>query len=218
VSELLGLIEAAVRADLGRYAPVACVVSGGVDSSTVTAMARRFDPEILTFTGYYADGPEFDERPYARLVTDPRFHTEVLITPQDFIDHFDEFARQMPRPWQGMGAFGQYMIGKAVSERDIDVALSGEGADELFGGYARLIQVAGGTLPDGYESYTPPDGYPVTVEEALQYDLDRLPDLLAVDDACMNAWGVEARAPFTDQRIVDYALALDPRSVSARSI
>jgi asparagine synthetase B (glutamine-hydrolysing) len=207
---LLRLIEEAVYDSFHPDEAVAAVVSGGIDSSTVTAVARGFWPELPTFTGYY-DGAGFDERQYARLVTDPKHHTEVLITPQDFIDHFDAFALHMREPYQGMGAFGQYMIGKRLAEDGIKVALSGEGSDELFGGYARLLAVAGEKLPDGYENYQIPDGYPRDLPGALAYDYARLPDLLAVDDQCMNAHGIEARAPFTDQRIADYALELAPR-------
>jgi asparagine synthetase B (glutamine-hydrolysing) len=63
----------------------------------------------------------------------------------------------------------------------------------------------------GYEEYVAPADYPLDdLAAALQYDLDRLPNLLAVDEQMLGAFGVEGRAPFTDKRIVDYALALPP--------
>jgi asparagine synthetase B (glutamine-hydrolysing) len=201
---LLDLIRAAVEARIGPKTGI--VLSGGLDSSTVAALA----PPLPSFTGYYAE-PGFDERRYARMVA-KGVHHEVLITPEDFVEHFDAMAEHVSYPIQGMGTFGQYMVARYVASEGIEIALSGEGADELFGGYARTLIAAGEAPPDGYADYTVPADYPVDdLAAALQYDLDRLPDLLAVDDAMCAAWGIEARAPFTDPSIVDYALALDPR-------
>lgn len=183
---------------------VGLVVSGGLDSSTVACLARP----LPAFTGFYhAIG--YDERFYARLAVKGEHH-EIPITPRDFVEHFDAMAQRMPEPYQGMGAFGQYMVARHASDY-VRVLVSGEGSDELFGGYARTLLAAGEPLPLGYEDYQPPFDYPVNdLAAALQYDLDRLPDLLAVDEAMCSAWGLEGRAPFTDLRIVEYALALSP--------
>jgi asparagine synthetase B (glutamine-hydrolysing) len=170
----------------------------------VVALAHQYEP-IPTFTGYYEhDG--CDERHYANLVAKSN-HTEILITPQDFIDNFDEMLRHIRPPYQGMGTFGQYMVGKFIADNtDLKVILSGEGSDELFGGYARLLIVAGEEPPVGYEMYKVPDDYPRNVAAALALDFYRLNDLLAVDDQCMAAHGLEARAPFTDREVVEYVL------------
>jgi len=183
---------------------VGIVLSGGLDSSTVACLA----PPLPTFTGYY-DAIGFDEREYARLVGKGKHH-EILIRPSDFVEHFDAMVKHLKPPVMGMGTFGQYMVARYASQF-VDVVLSGEGSDELFGGYARTLMAAGEPPPVGYEDYIPPADYPIDdLEAALQYDLDRLPDLLAVDEQMLGAFGVEGRAPFTDQRIVDYALALPP--------
>lgn len=201
---LVDLLQAAVEARVGPNTGI--VLSGGLDSSTVAALA----PPLPTFTGYY-DEPGYDERRYSRLVGRGEHH-EILITPEDFVAHFDDMARHVRPPIQGMGTFGQYMVARYLHKQGIEIALSGEGSDELFGGYARTLIAAGEPPPAGYENYRVPPDYPVhDLAAALQYDLDRLPDLLAVDDAMCAAWRIEARAPFTDQSIVDYALALDPR-------
>jgi len=200
---LVDLIRDAIDARVGP--DTGLVLSGGLDSSTVTALA----PDLPCFTGYY-DLPGFDERHYARLVSRGTHHF-ILISPQDFVDHFDAMAAHVKPPIQGMGTFGQFMVAKYVSEQGIEIALSGEGADELFGGYARTLVAAQERLPEGYENYQPPLDYPVDdLQAALDYDFDHLPDLLAVDDAMCAAWGIEAVAPFTDHRVVDYALSLPP--------
>ena len=208
MSELIPLLANAIERD-ACHLNSAYVVSGGLDSSTVAAVGHMIGYRLPTYTGYY-DSPGFDEREYARLVPTAE-HREVLITAQDFIENFDEFATHMREPFQGMGAFGQYMVGKRLAADGIRVAISGEGSDELFGGYARLMKVAGWKLPDGYENYQVPADYPTNIVDALAYDYERLPDLLAVDDQCMAAHGVVAKAPFTDAAVVEYGLALDPQ-------
>jgi asparagine synthase (glutamine-hydrolysing) len=212
--DLVGLaVEQAIEPDA-----TGVVVSGGIDSATVCTYTRIITGSVPTFTGWY-DTPGFDERHYARLVAGPNHH-EVRITPNDFIAHFDDMVEKLQPPYQGMGTFGQYMVGRYIANNsDVKVVLSGEGADELFGGYARLMKVAGEPLPDGYDNYTVPDVYPDTVRAALAYDFVRLDDLLAVDDQCMNAHGLEARAPFTDVRIIEYALALeDSERINKRTL
>lgn len=199
---LVSLIRTAV-VDRIDGSSVGIVLSGGLDSSTVACLAPRTIP---TFTGWY-DEPGYDERVWARYAQHP-IHHEIQITPQDFVDHFDAMKSHVRPPVQGVGTFGQFMVAKYLASEGITVALSGEGADELFGGYARTLWAAGEPLPVGYENYTPPLDYPPDLAAALQYDLDRLPDLLAVDDQMTAAFGIEARAPFTDPAIVEYALSL----------
>lgn len=200
------LVELIRRAILDRASGNAGIVlSGGLDSSTVAALAYDMAIYLPTFTGYY-DTPGFDERKYAHLVAHGEHH-DILITPEDFVEHFDAMQYHVRPPIMGMGTFGQYMVARYASQV-VDVVLSGEGSDELFGGYARQMIVAGEAPPAGYESYQLPEGYPTDLKAALDYDYALLPDLLAVDDQMTGAFGLEARAPFTDQRIVDYALAL----------
>lgn len=183
-------------------------LSGGLDSSTIASLAPQ---DIPTFSAFY-DVPGFDERRYSRLVKHPE-HYEVEITADDVVDSFDAMLPYLRRPWQGPGTIGQFIFAKRIKEHrpDLRVLLSGEGSDELFGGYARTLLAAGEALPWGYEDYRPPADYPVNdLVAALQYDLDRLPDLLAVDDQVAAPWGLEARASFTDPSVIAYALALPP--------
>jgi asparagine synthetase B (glutamine-hydrolysing) len=185
---------------------VGIVLSGGLDSSTVACVADHIRPGLPTFTAYY-DEPGFDEREYADLARH-HDHYEIGIVPEDFVENFDAMKPHLKGLRPGMGAFGQWMVAKYLASQGITMAISGEGSDELFGGYARQMIVAGEEPPVGYEDYTLPDGYPTTLREALNYDFAMLPDLLAVDDRMLGAFDIKARAPFTDQRIVEYGLSL----------
>ena len=182
------------------------LLSGGIDSSTVACLA----PELPAFTGYY-EGEAYDERRWARLVAKNREHHEIEITPQDFIDNFDDFLAAVSPPYEGPGAFGQFMVAKEVSKH-VSTVLSGEGGDELFGGYARLHLVAGVPVPDGYEDYELPEGYPDDLAEALEWEWNvNLPALLALDAQVTSAHGLDGRAPMAEyQPLIDYVLSLDP--------
>ena len=122
------LISAAVRRHVTDGTGV--LLSGGIDSSTVA----YFAPELPVFTGFY-QGDAYDERPWARLISKDRDNFEIEITPQDFIDNIDAFLDAVKPPYEGPGGFGQYMVAKTVCNY-VHTVLSGEGGDELFGGYA----------------------------------------------------------------------------------
>ena len=198
---LRDLIAKAVRDAALRDPSTGVLLSGGIDSSTVA----YFAPDLPAFTGYY-QGAAYDERPWAELMARNREWHQIEITPQDFIDNIDAFLEAVQPPREGPGAFGQYMVAKEVSKH-VGTVLSGEGGDELFGGYARLHLVAGISPPDGYEDYVLPEGYPDTLAEALDWEWKvNLPALLALDAQVTAAHGLTALAPMTDIRVVNYVL------------
>jgi asparagine synthetase B (glutamine-hydrolysing) len=202
---LRDLLKAAVEKHVGPDTGV--LLSGGIDSSTVA----YFAPELPVFTGWYY-GAAYDERMWARLMAAGRneWH-QIEITPQDFIDNIDAFLEAVHPPYEGPGAFGQYMVAKEVSKH-VSTVLSGEGGDELFGGYARLHLVAGLPPPVGYEDYVLPDGYPETLAEALDWEWKvNLPALLALDAQVTAAHGLTAIAPMTDVRVANYVLGRPDR-------
>jgi asparagine synthetase B (glutamine-hydrolysing) len=199
------LIEDAVLSSYDDGSSTGVLLSGGIDSSTVACLADG----LPLFTGYYR-GEAYDERPWARIVAGDREWHEIEITEQDFIENIDACLACIEPPFQGPGTFGQFMVAKYVA-RHVDIVLSGEGGDELFGGYARVIAVAGQQMPEGYEDYLLPPGYPVTLPEALAREWDHLPALLAVDEQVTRTHGLKAIAPMAEyEPLVSYVLSLDP--------
>jgi len=201
---LRDLIHDAVRQHVQPDTGV--LLSGGIDSSTVA----YFAPELPAFTGYY-EGAAYDERPWASLMANNRDWHQILITPQDFIDNIDAFLEVVDPPYEGPGAFGQFMVAAYVS-RHVSTVLSGEGGDELFGGYARLHLVAGVPVPEGYRDYELPADYPRSLYAALEWEWEvNLPALLALDGQVTSAHGLRAVAPMAESlEVQEYAFALPP--------
>lgn len=137
VEETRELLRDAVRLELRSDVPLGVFLSGGVDSSAVVAMMRELEvPEIRTFTVAYDFGPGFDETPHARRVA-ARFgtiHREVRVSPREFGEEIPAMVRRMEEPVTEAAAISLYCVARLARE-SVVVALSGEGADEVFGGY-----------------------------------------------------------------------------------
>ena len=202
---LKDLIQKSVRRAVKKAEkPVGVLLSGGIDSSTVAAFAGN----LPTFSGYYEwDG--FSELGYAVQAVKGD-HIVVEITPEDFIYHFEDMAESIDPFGVGPGVFGQWMVASQAAIHGMKTLLSGEGGDELFGGYARLMKVAGVEMPEGYENYKLPDDYPDNVKDALDYDWKALPALMRVDEQICKAWNIEVIAPMMSRCVTDYVLGLPP--------
>jgi len=202
-ARLLQLIAQAVEAAVSRADhPVGVCLSGGIDSSTIASLTPSWVP---LFTGYY-QGAMFDERPFAVLLTEGREWHEVEIIPDDFVRVFDAVADALNDEELrcGPGAIGQYMVAEHavhITPRIVTL-LTGEGGDELFGGYARQHLAAGIEPPDGYENYELPDDYPTTLHEALEVEWDALRTLTRVDETIAGCHGITVTPPLLDPWVV----------------
>ncbi len=276
---LESLLENAVRKQLHADVPVGIFSSGGVDSSLLTALAV----EVLGPGRVPTFSIGFSERPYdesrnaenvARLLG--ARHVSVKVDEQDLSEALSYVADHIAEPVADPAILPTYVLARAAREH-VTVVLSGEGADELFGGYPtyvghraarwfgrlpgsvrlairksvmrlpvsqrgkvpfeyllkRFVTSAGEALPrrhvdwfgtglseDAWQdefcaSYEPPafpDGAD-DIQRAMVFDYrtylrDNL--LTKVDRATMLA-SLEARSPFLDRHLIDYALSLDPR-------
>jgi asparagine synthase (glutamine-hydrolysing) len=118
--------------------PVGLFLSGGIDSSLVAAILTRYAGiKLNTFTIGYGDS-EFDERVYARKVAEilGSNHVELAVSPAAAIDLVAEIPEIADEPIGDSSLLPTLMVSR-LARRDVKVALSADGADELFGGYAR---------------------------------------------------------------------------------
>ena len=129
-------LEAAVQRRLVADVPLGAFLSGGLDSSVITALASRHKPDLHTFSIGYRDEKFFDETAYATLVarhfnTD---HTVFSLSNDDLFAHFHDILNYIDEPFADSSAIAVYILSKQT-RKHATVALSGDGADELLGGY-----------------------------------------------------------------------------------
>jgi asparagine synthase (glutamine-hydrolysing) len=133
---VVGALSDAIRLRMRADVPVATLLSGGFDSSLITVLAQRHSARPLKTFAFGWRGL-VDELPYARQVatlagTD---HTEIELDQGMFSEEFDGVISAMDMPQSDSAAFVVFRLCKEIALRGIKVVLSGEGGDELFGGY-----------------------------------------------------------------------------------
>lgn len=135
LDELEALLEDAVGRQMVADVPVGMLLSGGVDSSLVTAMAVRRSSKVRTFSIGFPGHGKLDETPHARLIA-RHFgteHTELVAEPAT-ADLIPRLARQFDEPIVDSSMIPTFLVSHLVREH-CTVALGGDGGDELFGGY-----------------------------------------------------------------------------------
>lgn len=197
-AKLHDLLIEGVRKRLDADAPLGFLLSGGLDSSLVCAIAQReLKKPIRTFAvGMDADAIDLK---YARMAADyiGSEHTEVIITKQDVI-------HALPTVVELLGTYdittirasiGMYLVCRYIHEHtDIRVLLTGEISDELFG--YKYTDFA----PDAYAFQQEAEK---RIRELHMYDVLRA-------DRCISVNSLEARVPFGDLAFVRYAMSIDP--------
>jgi asparagine synthase (glutamine-hydrolysing) len=195
------LISAVKKRVLVTDRPIACLLSGGLDSSLITALVNQVhktvsDKKLET----YSIGLEGSEDlKYAKIVADylGTKHTEILLTEQDFLDAIPEviYTIESYDTTSVRASIGNYLLGKYISENsDAKVIFNGDGSDELCGGYLYMHKA------------------PNEIE--FDYECRRLlKDIHAFDvlrsDKCISSHGLEPRTPFLDRSWVQFYLSIE---------
>ena len=196
--ELRRLLIAGVEKRLDADAPLGFLLSGGLDSSLVCAIAaKRLPHKIRTFSiGMDVDAIDLK---YARMVADyiGSEHTEVIISKADVLAALEPVVALLGTYdiTTIRASIGMYLVCRAIHETtDIRVLLTGEISDELFG--YKYTDFAPDAAAFQHEAEK-------RIRELHMYDVLRA-------DRCISVNSLEARVPFGDLAFVDYAMSIDP--------
>lgn len=141
IERIRALLESAVRLRMRSDVPLGAYLSGGLDSSVIVALMSRFSERpVKTFTiGFEEEG--FNEFNYAAMVAEKYAtdHHEILLGSGDYIDTMMELIRYKDAPLGVPNEPALHIMSREL-KKHITVVLSGEGADEIFGGYGRIFR------------------------------------------------------------------------------
>jgi asparagine synthase (glutamine-hydrolysing) len=208
--DLRAALESAVKRQLMSDVPYGVLISGGLDSSVIAAIAAKYRknriesedkeeawwPRLHSFSVGLSDSPDMK---FARLVAHHigTVHHEIVFTVQEgfdaiadviyYLETFDTTTIRAATP--------MYLMARKIKSMGIKMVLSGEGADELFGGYLYFHMA-----PNAREFH---EELVRKLFALSQYDCLRANKSTA-------AWGLEARVPFLDKEFMDCAMQINP--------
>jgi len=211
IEQLKLALENAVHRQLMSDVPYGVLLSGGLDSSITSALAKKFAqkrvetndvsdawwPQLHSFSIGLKGSPDLAA---AQIVANHigTVHHEVTFSVQEGIDaikdviyHLETYDITTVRASTPM-----YLLARVIKSMGIKMVLSGEGADELFGGYLYFHKA-----PNAQEFH---DETVRKLDKLYQYDCLRANKSLA-------AWGIEGRVPFLDKEFIDVAMSINPK-------
>lgn len=214
-SDVHDALEDAVQRQLMSDVPYGVLLSGGLDSSVISAVAKKYAskrvetggqsdawwPQLHSFAVGLKDAPDLSK---AKEVADHigTIHHEINYTVQEgldairdviyFIETYDVTTVRASTP--------MYLLARVIKSMGIKMVLSGEGADEIFGGYLYFHKA--------------PNAKAFHEETVRKISKLHLYDCLRANKS-LSAWGVEGRVPFLDKEFLDIAMRLNPEAKMA---
>jgi asparagine synthase (glutamine-hydrolysing) len=142
VSKLKDLLEKSVERQLRSDVPIGVLLSGGLDSSIITAIASKKISKLNTFTIGFPGYDKLDESKYANEISKAfnTNHTQLNGSPDDFVKYLPKLARTFDEPIIDSSMFPTYLVSELVSDH-CKVVLGGDGGDELFAGYMHYSRI-----------------------------------------------------------------------------
>jgi asparagine synthase (glutamine-hydrolysing) len=141
IEELDGLLRESIGIRLRSDVPFGAFLSGGIDSSVIVAiMSQLMNEPVKTFSVGFDGSDESDELPFAKMVAD-RYgceHHTLKVTGQDFLNYAETVLWHLDQPIADQATVATFMVAK-LARQHVKMVLTGEGGDELFGGYARYV-------------------------------------------------------------------------------
>ncbi|HEV3142242.1 MAG TPA: asparagine synthase (glutamine-hydrolyzing) [Vicinamibacterales bacterium] len=142
IERLREALGEAIRLRLRADVPVACYLSGGIDSSAVLGFASKCSPRPLRAYTLSFDHADYDEAPIAEetaALAGAEF-CRIDVRPDQLVDHFGDAVYHAERPIGNAHSVAKFMLSRAVRDSGIKVVLTGEGGDEMFAGYPEVRQ------------------------------------------------------------------------------
>lgn len=217
IDELRNALEAAVHRQLMSDVPYGVLLSGGLDSSVISAIAKKYAayrveskdseqaywPQLHSFAVGLIGSPDLAA---AKKVADHigTIHHEIHFTVQEGLDalrdviyHLETYDVTTVRASTPM-----YLLARVIKSMGVKMVLSGEGADEIFGGYLYFHKA--------------PNAQAFHEETVRKLSKLHLYDCLRANKS-LAAWGVEGRVPFLDKEFMDVAMRLNPEEKMAKN-
>jgi len=211
ISELQQALEDAVHRQLMCDVPYGVLLSGGLDSSVTSAIAKKYSqmrvetndktqawwPQLHSFSVGLEGSPDLEA---ARKVAEHigTVHHEIKFTIQEGLDAIKDVIYQLETYdiTTIRASTPMYLMARVIKSMGIKMVLSGEGSDELFGGYLYFHKA-----PNAKEFH---EETVRKLNKLHQYDCLRA-------NKSLSAWGVEGRVPFLDKEFMDVAMRINPQ-------
>ena len=215
-------LDEAVRLHMDGARPVGAFLSGGYDSAAIVALMKRHSERVATFSAGFADDPQSELPAAARLAKHyGTSHREIVLARRDVLSALPQAVARRDAPFHRPADVALHLLAREAA-REVKVALSGDGGDEILGGYRRHTFLRGFApgpkkvnglfvipVADPREP-APAEGQTSTLRRLLYYEqVSWLADsVLERADRMTAAAALELRAPFLDHRVAEYVSAL----------